>query len=88
MMVGTLAVLDAYYPGGLFTLFATGTGPNARRRGLRAHHGVHHADDVPALQRLQLPLDLAQRLLCTHVLVIYVPFLQTAFHTVPLSSLD
>ena len=29
MMVGTLAVLDAYYPGGLFTLFATGTGPNA-----------------------------------------------------------
>ena len=29
MMVGTVAVLDAYYPGGLFTLFATGTGPNA-----------------------------------------------------------
>ena len=29
MMVGTIAVLDAYYPGGLFTLFATGTGPNA-----------------------------------------------------------
>ena len=28
MMVGTLAVLDAYYPGGLITLFATGTGPN------------------------------------------------------------
>ena len=28
MMVGTLAVLDAYYPGGLFTLFAKGTGPN------------------------------------------------------------
>ena len=26
--------------------------------------------------------------LLTHVLVIYVPFLQTAFHTVPLSSLD
>ena len=23
MMVGTLAVLDAYYPGGMFTLFAT-----------------------------------------------------------------
>ena len=23
-----------------------------------------------------------------HVLVIYVPFLQTAFHTVPLSALD
>ncbi len=29
MMTGTLAVLDAYYPGGLFTLFATGTAPNA-----------------------------------------------------------
>ena len=28
MMIGTLAVLDAYYPGGLFTLFATGTEPN------------------------------------------------------------
>ena len=28
MMVGTLAVLDAYYPGGLFTLFAQGDGPN------------------------------------------------------------
>ena len=26
--------------------------------------------------------------LSLHVLVIYVPFLQTAFHTVPLSSLD
>ena len=32
------------------------------RRGLRAHDGVHDADDVPALQRLQLPLALAQRL--------------------------
>ena len=29
MMVGTVAVLDAYYPGGMFTLFATGTAPNA-----------------------------------------------------------
>ena len=28
MMVGTLAVLDAYYPGGMFTLFATGNAPN------------------------------------------------------------
>ena len=31
------------------------------RRNLRAHHGVHHADDVPALQRVQLPIELAQR---------------------------
>ena len=29
MMIGTVAVLDAYYPGGFFTLFATGTAPNA-----------------------------------------------------------
>ena len=29
MMVGTLAVLDAYYLGGLFTLFAKGAAPNA-----------------------------------------------------------
>ena len=29
MMLGTLAVLDAYYPGGLFTLYASGAGPNA-----------------------------------------------------------
>ena len=29
MMVGTLFVLDAYYPGGMITLFATGTAPNA-----------------------------------------------------------
>ena len=29
MMVGTLLVLDAYYPGGMITLFATGSTPNA-----------------------------------------------------------
>ena len=29
MMIGTLAVLDAYYPGGLFTLFARGASANA-----------------------------------------------------------
>ena len=32
------------------------------RRDARPHHGLYHADDVPALQRVQLPLDLAQRL--------------------------
>ena len=32
------------------------------RRDLRAHHGLYDADDVPALQRVQLPLELAQRL--------------------------
>src|SRR5262245_24121761 len=28
MTAGTIFVLDAYYPGGLFTLFAAGTNPN------------------------------------------------------------
>jgi P-type Ca2+ transporter type 2C len=104
MMAGTLAVLDAYYPGGLFTLFASGTGPNA-------------ADEIHArtmafttLMMFQLfnvfncrstwrsafsglfenkwLLGAVALSLFTHVLVIYVPFLQTAFHTVPLSGFD
>ena len=104
MMVGTLAVLDAYYPGGLFTLFASGTGPNA-------------ADETYARTMAFTTLMLFQLFnvyncrstwrsafsgffdngwligavalsLFTHVLVIYVPFLQTAFHTIALSSFD
>ena len=104
MMVGTLAVLDAYYPGGLFTLFAKGTGPNT-------------ADETYARTMAFTTLMMFQLFnvyncrsswrsafsgffdnkwllvavifsLCTHVLVIYVPFLQTAFHTVPLSMTD
>jgi P-type Ca2+ transporter type 2C len=104
MMVGTLAVLDAYYPGGLFTLFATGTGPNA-------------ADETHARTMAFTTLMLFQLFnvfncrsawrsafaglfenrwllgavalsLFTHVLVIYVPGLQNAFHTVALSAFD
>jgi Ca2+-transporting ATPase len=104
MMVGTLAVLDAYYPGGLFTLFATGTGPNA-------------ADETHARTMAFTTLMLFQLFnvfncrsawrsafaglfenpwligavalsLFTHVLVIYVPGLQSAFHTVALSAFD
>jgi Ca2+-transporting ATPase len=104
MMTGTIAVLDAYYPGGLFTLFASGSGPNV-------------ADEVHArtmafttLMMFQLfnvyncrstwrsafsgffdnkwLLGAVALSLATHVLVIYVPFLQTAFHTVPLSWFD
>jgi P-type Ca2+ transporter type 2C len=104
MMVGTIAVLDAYYPGGLFTLFAKGTEPNI-------------ADEVHARTMAFTTLMMFQLFnvyncrsnwrsafsgffdnkwllgavglsLFTHVLVIYVPFLQTAFHTVPLSSFD
>jgi P-type Ca2+ transporter type 2C len=104
MMTGTIAVLDAYYPGGLFTLFASGSGPNV-------------ADEVHARTMAFTTLMMFQLFnvyncrstwrsafsgffdnkwligavalsLGTHVLVIYVPFLQTAFHTVPLSWLD
>jgi P-type Ca2+ transporter type 2C len=104
MMVGTLAVLDAYYPGGLFTLFAKGTGPNT-------------ADETYARTMAFTTLMMFQLFnvyncrsnwrsafsgffdnkwllvavifsLSTHVLVIYVPFLQTAFHTVALSAKD
>jgi P-type Ca2+ transporter type 2C len=104
MMVGTLAVLDAYYPGGLFTLFASGTAPNAgdetysrtmafttlmmfqlfnvyncRSNWRSAFSGFF--DNKWLLVAVILSLS-------THVLVIYVPFLQTAFHTVALSVID
>jgi len=104
MMVGTLAVLDAYYPGGLITLFATGSAPNA-------------ADETHARTMAFTTLMMFQLFnvfncrsawrsafsgffdnkwligavalsLLTHVLVIYVPVLQTAFHTVALSAFD
>jgi Ca2+-transporting ATPase len=104
MMVGTLAVLDAYYPGGLFTLFAKGTGPNT-------------ADETSARTMAFTTLMMFQMFnvyncrsnwrsafsgffdnkwllvavifsLSTHVLVVYVPFLQAAFHTVGLSATD
>jgi Ca2+-transporting ATPase len=101
MMVGTLAVLDAYYPGGLFTLFATGTEPN------KADETYARTMAFTTLMLFQLfnvyncrstwrsafrgffdnkwLLVAVAFSLGTHVLVIYVPFLQTAFHTVPLS---
>jgi P-type Ca2+ transporter type 2C len=104
MMVGTLAVLDAYYPGGLFTLFATGTGPNT------ADETYARTMAFTTLMMFQLfnvyncrsnwrsafsgffdnkwLLVAVTLSLLTHLLVIYVPFLQTAFHTVPLSSFD
>ncbi len=104
MMVGTLAVLDAYYPGGLFTLFANGTGPNT------ADETYARTMAFTTLMMFQLfnvyncrsnwrsafsgffdnkwLLVAVLFSLCTHVLVIYVPFLQTAFHTVALSAAD
>ena len=104
MMVGTVALLDAYYPGGLFSPFATGTAPNAydeahartiafttlmmfqlfdvyncRSRRRSAFNGFW--------ENKWLPLSIAFAL-GTHILVVYVPFLQAAFHTVPLSLQD
>ena len=104
MTAGTLAVLDAYYPGGLFTLFATGTAPNiadevhartmafttlmlfqlfdvynCRSRRHSAFHGL--------FANKWLIVAVAFSLL-THVLVIYLPVLQAAFHTVALSATD
>jgi Ca2+-transporting ATPase len=99
-----LAVLDAYYPGGVITLFATGTGPNA------ADENYSRTMAFTTLMMFQLfnvyncrsmthsafsgmfdnkwLLGAVVLSLFTHVLVIYVPFLQTAFHTVPLSGFD
>ena len=104
MMIGTLAVLDAYYPGGLFTLFATGTAPNApdeiyartmafttlmmfqlfnvfncRSSWRSAFSGFF--DNRWLIGAVALSLFM-------HVLVLYLPVLQRAFHTVPLSAAD
>lgn len=104
MMVGTLLVLDAYYPGGMFTLFATGTAPNAadethartmafttlmmfqlfnvfncRSNWRSAFSGIFENKWLIGAVALSL---------FTHVLVLYVPVLQTAFHTVALSAAD
>ncbi|HEX2726186.1 MAG TPA: cation-translocating P-type ATPase C-terminal domain-containing protein, partial [Beijerinckiaceae bacterium] len=104
MMVGTLAVLDAYYPGGLFSPLAKGSAPNVadethartmafttlmmfqlfnafncRSSWRSAFGGVTENMWLVAAVLLSLVM---------HVLVIYVPVLQTAFHTVPLSAHD
>jgi Ca2+-transporting ATPase len=104
MMFGTIAVLDAYYPGGLFTLFATGTAPNAHDEALARTMAfttlmMYQLFDVyncrsrrrsafsGFFENKWLLIAIAFSL-GTHLLVIYVPFLQAAFHTVPLSLMD
>ena len=104
MMVGTIAVLDAYYPGGLFTLFARGSGPNV------ADETYARTMAFTTLMMFQLfnvyncrsnwrsalsgffgnkwLLAAVALSLLAHLLVIYIPFLQAAFHTVPLSLFD
>ena len=104
MMFGTIFVLDAYYPGGVVTLFATGTAPNAHDEALartmafttlmmyqlfdvyncrsrRRSAFVGFLDNKWLLVAIAFSLG-------THILVIYVPALQAAFHTVPMSFRD
>jgi Ca2+-transporting ATPase len=104
MMVGTVFVLDAYYPGGFVTLFATGTAPNAYDE---AHARTMAFTTLMMYQLFDVYNCRSRRRsafkgflenkwllaaiafsLGTHILVIYVPALQTAFHTVPLSFTD
>jgi Ca2+-transporting ATPase len=104
MMVGTVGVLDAYYPGGLITLFATGTGPNAYDE---AHARTMAFTTLMMFQMFDVYNCRSRRVsafkwffenkwllaavvfsLATHVLVVYVPVLQTAFHTVALTGID
>ncbi len=104
MMIGTIAVLDAYYPGGLFTLFAKGSAPNvadetyARTMAFTTLmmfqlfnvfncRSTWRSAFVGLFENKWLIIAVLFSL-ATHVAVIYVPFLQTAFHTVPLTAQD
>jgi P-type Ca2+ transporter type 2C len=104
MMVGTVAVLDAYYPGGMFTLFAVSPTPNvadeahARTMAFTTLMMFQLFDAYNCRSRRRSAFDglfenkwLIMAIafsIVTHVLVVYAPFLQAAFHTVPLSIID
>jgi P-type Ca2+ transporter type 2C len=104
MMIGTLAVLDAYYPGLLFTLFATSSAPNAADRTHARTMAfttlmmfqLYNAYNCRSSWRSALngffenKWLLGAVLLCllAQLLVLQVPFLQTAFHTETLSPFD
>jgi Ca2+-transporting ATPase len=104
MMIGTVGVLDAYYPGGFFTLFATGTAPNAVDE---AHARTMAFTTLMMYQLFDVYNCRSRRRsafsgffenkwllvaiafsLTTHLLVVYLPGLQAAFHTVPLTMAD
>jgi Ca2+-transporting ATPase len=104
MMIGTVLVLDAYYPGGMFTLFATGTTPNAFDE---AHARTMAFTTLMMYQLFDVYNCRSRRrsafngffenkwllvaiafALGTHVFVVYLPFLQPAFHTVALTGTD
>jgi P-type Ca2+ transporter type 2C len=101
MMVGTLAVLDAYYPGGLFTLSTVGTAPNADDETyartmafttlvmfqlvnvFNCRSNWRSAFDGMFDNKWLIGGVAVSRFM--HVLVLYVPVLQVAFHTTALS---
>jgi Ca2+-transporting ATPase len=104
MMAGTVAVLDAYYPGGLFTLFASGSEPNlvdeahARTMAFTTLMMYQLFDVYNCRSRRRsalfdffgnkwLLVAIAVSL-GAHLLVVYLPSLQVAFHTVALSWQD
>jgi Ca2+-transporting ATPase len=104
MMIGTLAVLDAYYPGGVFTLFAQGASPNV---GDEAYARSMAFTTLMIFQLYNVfccrsdwrsafsgffsnpwVIGAVAVSLLAHALVIYVPVLQAAFHTKPLAMMD
>jgi Ca2+-transporting ATPase len=104
MMVGTLAVLDAYYPGGLFTLYASSDKPNptdesyARTMAFTTlmmfqlfnvynSRSGHRSAFVGLFSNAWLHGAVGLSLLA-QFLVVYAPFMQAAFHTVPLTFGD
>ncbi len=104
MMIGTLAVLDAYYPGGLLSPFAKGADPNI------ADETYARTMAFTTLMMFQLfnvfncrsswrsafsgffdnkwLIGAVLLSLLTHILVVYLPVLQAAFHTAPLNLPD
>ena len=104
MMIGTVAVLDAYYPGGMFSPFARDSAPTpadedyARTMAFTTlmmfqltnvfNCRSTHRSAFSGLLDNRWLVGAVLVSLATHILVVYVPVLQAAFHTVPLSLRD
>lgn len=104
MMVGTLAVLDAYYPGGMVTLFAREAAPNpgdeayARTMAFTTlmmfqlfnvfNSRSGHRSAFVGLFDNPWLIGAVALSLLAQVLVIYAPFMQAAFQTVSLGLGD
>ncbi|MDC7787783.1 cation-translocating P-type ATPase [Rhodoplanes sp. TEM] len=104
MMVGTLAVLDAYYPGGMITLFAREAAPNpadeayARTMAFTTlmmfqlfnvfNSRSGHRSAFVGLFDNLWLIGAVALSLLAQILVIYAPFMQAAFQTVSLGLGD